>query len=224
MPRSRRYQTPFATYHVLNRGQNHQAIAFDNIDFEFFEKGLIEIHKIYSVQIYAYCLMTNHFHLLLRPTMDNFSRAMRHFSHTYVQRVNRRHARDGPLFKGRFKSILVGEEGYFLQVLRYIHLNPVTAKIVARAIDYPWSSARRYFESRETSHIHVDEIFNRFDADRNVARAKYQDFIEQGNRPMIEAFYARQRLEPVIESEVACRALGIAERRGKIFLPVPKVP
>ena len=90
---------------------------------------LSEIHRRYRVEIHCYCLMDNHYHLLIRTPLANLSRAMRHLDGIYTQRFNRQTRTDGPLFRGRYKSILVECDNYLLQLSRYIHLNPVQAKI-----------------------------------------------------------------------------------------------
>ena len=95
---------------------------------------------MFKVETHAYCLMDNHYHLLLRTPQGNLSRAMRHLNGVYTQRYNRIQKTDGPLYRGRYKAILIDVDAYLLNVSRYIHRNPIEACIVRRAERYPWSS------------------------------------------------------------------------------------
>ena len=95
---------------------------------------------MFSVETHAYCLMDNHYHLLLHTLEGNLSRAMRHINGNYTKKFNRIQQSDGPLFRGRYKAILIEQDAYLLQLSRYIHLNPVVAGSVTSAKEYPWSS------------------------------------------------------------------------------------
>ena len=101
---------------------------------------LREIQAMFSVETHAYCLMDNHYHLLVRTPKANLSRAMRHLNGLYTQRYNRIEKTDGPLYRGRYKAILIDADAYLLNVSRYIHRNPLEARIVKKADNYPWSS------------------------------------------------------------------------------------
>jgi putative transposase len=127
MSRPLRIQFPGAWYHVMNRGANKQITFQDDNDRKDFLGLLKAIHYRYKIEVHAYCLMNNHYHLMLRINSANLSQAMRHLNGVYTQRYNCRHNIDGPLFRGRYKSILVDAENYLLRLSRYIHLNPVSA-------------------------------------------------------------------------------------------------
>jgi len=105
---------------------------------------LIELNEMWNVNVAAYCLMENHYHVLLQTPEGNISRCMRHLNSIYTQRYNRRHGFDGQLFRGRYKSILVCNDSHLLQLVRYIHKNPVKAGIVKNIQDYEWSSYKGY--------------------------------------------------------------------------------
>ena len=130
MSRPLRIQYQDAWYHVMNRGRRGEDIFIDEKDYQLFLKLLQEASKQWGVNITAFCLMSNHYHLLVQTPLANLSRFMRHIDGVYTQRFNRKHKLDGQLFRGRYKSILIGEQNYILELIRYIHFNPVKAGIV----------------------------------------------------------------------------------------------
>ena len=130
MSRPLRIQYPDAWYHVMNRGRRGEEIFTDDKDYAAFIDLLKEINDDYKVKVSAYCLMSNHYHLLVQTPDSNISRAMRHLNGVYTQRYNRIHHSDGPLFRGRYKAILVEADSYLLELLRYIHRNPLGAGVV----------------------------------------------------------------------------------------------
>jgi len=146
MSRPLRIEYKGAWYHVMNRGLARQPIFYNDTSRKLFLELLNEIHHRYSVEIHAYCLMGNHYHLFVRTPLGNLSRAMRHLNGVSTQRFNKLQMRDGPLFRGRYKSILVEADTYFLRLSRYIHLNPVVGNIVDTAEAYPWSSYSAYVQ------------------------------------------------------------------------------
>jgi putative transposase len=144
MSRPLRIQYSDAWYHVLNRGRRGEDIFQDDTDLQAFITVLREASVLWNVKIAAYCLMANHYHLLLQTPDANLSRCMRHIDGVYTQRYNRRHAVDGPVFRGRYRSILVDGEAYLIDLVRYIHFNPVKAGLVRHPSDYRWSSFQGY--------------------------------------------------------------------------------
>lgn len=140
MARPLRIEYTDGYYHVMNCGRGRQRIFHDTKYFEAFLVSLQEAHQRFGVQIHSYCLMGNHYHLLLKTSEANLSRSMRHINGLYTQRYNRLKKTDGPLFRGRYKAIVVDSDSYLLQVSRYIHLNPLHAKLVRDLKRYPWSS------------------------------------------------------------------------------------
>ncbi len=125
MPRPLRIEYPGAVYHLMNRGSARQKVFLGSADYREFLKTLSEAHDLWEIEVLAYCLMPNHYHLCLRTPRGNLSRVMRHIDGLYTQRFNRGHRRDGSLFRGRYKAILVDADEYLLAVVRYVHLNPV---------------------------------------------------------------------------------------------------
>ena len=146
MPRPQRIAYDHALYHVMNRGRARHTVFYDASYYQAFLDTLAEVHTRFQGMIHAYCLMGNHYHVLLETPKANLSRIMRHLNGVYTQRHNRLKRTDGPLFRGRYKAILVEQDAYLLQVSRYIHRNPIDGKrpLVKHLADYPWSSFPAY--------------------------------------------------------------------------------
>jgi putative transposase len=144
MARAWRIEFEGALYHVLSRGHEKRDIFYGDDDRRLFLDTLGDMAQRFEVDGVAYVLMGNHYHLLLRTRRANLSRAMQWLGVTYTNRFNTRHSRSGHLFQGRFKSMLVQNDAYLLQLSYYIHRNPLRAKLVERLADYRWSSYRAY--------------------------------------------------------------------------------
>lgn len=183
----------------MNRGSGRRPIfRFANHHALFLEL-LGEISMIYRLEVHAYCLMANHYHLLVRTPNAGLGRAMRHLDGVYTQRFNLRVGTDGPLFRGRYKSVLLGEESYLRCVSRYIHLNPVEAKLVTRPEAYRESSYRAFLGLDIVPFwLLTSETLKRFEPGN--ARQNYRRFVEDGIDESTRAFYAKQRLRPVLGS------------------------
>jgi len=153
MTRPLRIQYPGALYHVTCRGNEQKEIYQDDADRRRFLQILRQSLQIYTVKLYSYVLMSNHFHLLLETPLGDLGEFMRHFNITYTSYYNRRHQRGGHLYQGRYRSILVEKDSYLSALSRYIHLNPVRIKTMEKAplekkiehlLQYPWSSLPGY--------------------------------------------------------------------------------
>lgn len=142
MARPLRLEYPGAVYHITSRGNGRADIYTDDVDRELFLRKLAATVERYAWHLYAYCLMGNHYHLLLETPHANLSRGMRQLNGTYTQTFNRRHERVGHVLQGRFQGILVEREPYLLELARYIALNPVRAGFTARIDEWRWSSYR----------------------------------------------------------------------------------
>ena len=142
MARPLRLDAPGEFFHVFARGNVRAEIFLDDHDRESFLRLLAEVVDRYDVRCHSYCLMGNHYHLLLQPMRGELPRALRHLNGIYAQGFNRRHRRSGHLFEGRYKSPLVDRQSYLVELARYIVLNPVRAGLVAAPEDWPWSSYR----------------------------------------------------------------------------------
>ena len=148
MSRPLRIQFPQAVYHVMNRGRARQPTFIDDADYQAFLDTLGEAHRLWGIEVFGYSLMGNHYHLCLRTPKGNLSRVMRHVDGLYTQRFNRHHRRDGTLFRGRYKAILVDADEYLAAVVRYIHLNAVEAGLARMPEDYRWASHRYYVQAK----------------------------------------------------------------------------
>lgn len=163
MARQLRIQYPGAWYHITHRGAARQDIYGNDIDRAMFLRQLEETCERYELEVHAYCLMTNHFHLMVRTPKGNLSTAMRHLNSTYSQRFNRAREIDGAVFKGRYAAQVIGEERYLLGVLRYVHLNPNEAGLEADLGTYRWSSLPAYLEvGRQPSWLTMSWVHDRF--------------------------------------------------------------
>jgi REP element-mobilizing transposase RayT len=142
MPRPLRIQLPDAVYYVTNRGQGSQRVFEDATDARSFMALLEEIAVALGWRFHAYCLMTNHYHLVIHTPEPNLSAGMQVLAARYTQGFNRRHDRDGPLFHGRFRAILFEREAYLVPLVRYVVLNPVLANLAPDPAAWRWSSYR----------------------------------------------------------------------------------
>ncbi len=163
MARALRIEYEDALYHILSRGNNHQDIFLNNGDKAVFLKVLGEMSERFEVSIFAYILMDNHYHLLLRTKKANLSKSMQWLGTTYTRRFNLGHLRSGHLFQGRYKSILVQNDAYLMQLSCYIHRNPLRAGIVNRLADYRWSSYHVFaYQKKPPSWLDTKLILSQF--------------------------------------------------------------
>lgn len=140
MARPLRIEFPGALYHVTTRGDRRELIYDDDVDRQAFLEVMARVLERFDACVLAYCLMGNHYHLVLHTRRPNLSALMRQINGVYTQTYNRRHDKVGHLFQGRFKAILVDRDAYMLEVCRYVDLNPVRAGMVAEPGLWPWSS------------------------------------------------------------------------------------
>jgi putative transposase len=144
MPRPLRPIADGLTYHVINRGNNRQPVFEQEGDYVAFLKALADLKERKAFELYGYCLMGNHIHLLLRPVGASVSRIMQSLLVSHTQRYHRFHRSGGHVWQGRFKSPVIQNDEHVLAVLRYIEANPLRAEMVEHAGDYPWSSFRAH--------------------------------------------------------------------------------
>lgn len=181
MARQLRLEYPGALYHLTARGNEQQTIFHDEIDRRHFLAVFGREILQQRWRCYAYCLMGNHYHLLLDTPEPNLSRGMRRLNGSYTQRFNWRHHRVGHLLQGRFKSLLVERESYLLELCRYVVLNPVRAGMVSVPQEWTWSSYGATAGLRAAPvWLDVAGVLSLFDADHNRARQAYQQFVADG--------------------------------------------
>lgn len=182
MVRPLRIDAPGELFHVLARGNARQDVFVDLDDRIAFLQALSETLERFGLACHGYCLMGNHYHLLVQPIRRNLSGAMRHLNSLFAQRFNRRRGRVGHVFGGRFKSLLVDRDPYFLELLRYLALNPVRAGLVARAEQWPWSSHRALAGLEPPApFLATAFVWRAFDStDARRAQSSYRRFVELG--------------------------------------------
>ncbi len=181
MARPLRIEFPGAVYHVTARGNARRKIYRDDEDREAFLATLAWVVERFGWRCHAYCLMDNHFHLLIETPRPNLSRGMRQLNGVYTQSFNHRHKKAGHLFQGRFKAILIERNSYLLELARYIVLNPVRAKTVKTPERYPWSSYRPTLGLTPVPPaLATDWVLDQFARTRPAARKRYAAFVRAG--------------------------------------------
>ena len=183
MPRQARLDVAGALHHIMVRGINRSAIFKDDQDKTLFLERLGQKVIDGKCSVYAWVLMGNHVHLLFKSGQQGISTVMRKLLTWYAQYFNRRHRRTGHLFENRYKSILCDEDKYLLALVRYIHLNPVRAKMVASldALDcYPWSGHSALMGKARQDWMDTVYVLSRFSARNKAARKSYHTFVAEG--------------------------------------------
>ncbi|MBK1723035.1 REP-associated tyrosine transposase [Thiocystis violacea] len=181
MARPLRIEFAGALYHITSRGDRREAIFEDDADRTTFLDLLAEVVERFNWRCNAYCLMPNHYHLIVQTVEGNLSKGMRQLNGVYTQASNRRHGRVGHLFQGRFKGILVDRDAYLLELSRYVVLNPVRAGLVPAPGDWPWSSYRAMVGAAPVPNwLAVDALLSQFGEVREEACRQYQRFVREG--------------------------------------------
>ena len=199
MSRPLRIDYPGAWHHVMNRARKGYELFHDREDYELFLSLLKEASDMFNLSIAAYCLMPNHYHLLVKSYDGNLSRCMRHINGIYTQKYNIRHKSDGTLFRGRYKSVLVQVDSYVLQLVRYIHKNPVKAKLVDHPGDYTWSSHNVYLsKKREWAWLDTSFILSMLTEHKNQQVRKYNLFMGLPVSDEIDSFYSKKNLSSIL--------------------------
>jgi REP element-mobilizing transposase RayT len=207
-------QYPGAYYHVTSRGNEQKAIFRSQIDREKFLAYLESATVRYGAVIHVWCLMDNHYHLLLETPDGNLSQIMRHLNGAYTTYFNIKRQRAGHLFQGRYKAILVEADRYAAELSRYIHLNPVRAGIVELPEDYPWSSYRGYIgRSAAPPWLKTELILGYFGGRSEGPQSAYHDFVEEQRKgehdsPLQEVIASTLLGSPEFVSEISAKYLA----------------
>lgn len=181
MARPLRLEFRGALYHVTSRGDGQEAIYRDDTDRRLCLEVLAHTVERYNWTVHAWCLMGNHYHLLIETPDSNLALGMRHFNGVYTQRFNRRHGRVGHVFQGRYKAILVQKDSYLLELARYIVLNPVRAGMVRGPKDWPWSSYRATAGlTTAPAWLQTDWVLSAFGQRTSNAQVRYRAFVAEG--------------------------------------------
>ncbi|HUJ16831.1 MAG TPA: transposase [Nitrospirota bacterium] len=181
MARPLRIEYPGAVYHVTARGNEKKPVFKDDADRLNFLNTLQHVNKRYNWLCQTYCLMTNHYHLLIETPDGNLALGMRQLNGVYTQLFNKRHNRTGHLFQGRYKAILIQKDSHLLEVCRYVVLNPVRAGMAEKPDDYSWSSYRAT-AGKEKPHpsLTTDWVLGQFSGKRGKAEREYRQFVKWG--------------------------------------------
>lgn len=191
MSRPLRIEYSNAWYHVMNRARkNHD--AFNGDSYQIFIDILQDTAEMFNLRVAAYCLMPNHYHILVQTPDANLSRCMRHINGVYTQRYNAKNNSDGSLFKGRYKAILVNGDSYLLQLVRYIHRNPLKAGIADKPEKYKWSSHKGYLSgAKKWNWLYKDFILNLLTGKRKDQLLKYRHFMREEDSEEILGMFAK---------------------------------
>ena len=203
MARALRITFPGAFYHVTSRGNERKAVFKSKRDREKFLEYLESATQRYDALIHAYCMMDNHYHLLLQTPSGNLPQIMRHINGAYTTYFNVKRDRSGHLFQGRYKAILVDIDEYAKELSRYIHLNPVRAKIVETPEEYEWSSYPAYTgKQKPAKWLYRDFILGYFGQKLSIAQKGYQEFVNA---------LVRQEYDSPLDEVVSSTLLGSAD-------------
>lgn len=202
MSRPLRIEFPGAWHHVMNRARHGSRLFRDTEDYTYFLELLQHTAKMFNIRVSAYCFMPNHYHLLIQTPDMNLSRCMRHLNGVFTQKYNRRHQCDGTLFRGRYKSILVEEDRYLLQLLRYIHQNPLQAGMVERLDRFQWSSHNGYVSrAKKWDWLHKDFLLSMLTSNRTQQIKQYKRFVSAAAEQEILQIFENKSLPSLLGTE-----------------------
>ena len=224
MARPLRIEYPGAFYHVTSRGNEQKDVFKSRKDREQFLSYLASATERYGAVVHVYCLMSNHYHLLLETPAGNLAQIMRHINGAYTTYYNVKRKRAGHLFQGRYKAILVEADSYAAELSRYIHLNPVRVGMVARAEDYEWSSYRQYIGlTTSPAWLKTNFILGYFGG--TDAERAYQQFVSDALGQERESPMQKVVAATILGSPAFVRAISrqhLAERQPDRHVPAVK--
>lgn len=206
MPRNERKKSSTGVYHVMMRGINKQRIFEDDEDCLKLLNTLAKFQKVSDYTIYAYCLMGNHIHLLIKEGNEELGNTFKRIGTSYVQWYNGKYSRTGHLFQDRYKSEVVEDERYFLTVLRYIHQNPLKAGIVIDLESYQWSSYNEYVTT-EKSLCDTEFPLSLYSKNLTEALTSFKNFHQQDNEDECLEYQEQNRLSDV-EAQEAIKSIA----------------
>lgn len=180
MPRSARMKGEFTTYHIMLRGNEKKEIFHGNEDKERFLRILQKAKEKYNFLLYAYCLMSNHIHMIINDNGNDISLIMKSINVSYVMYFNKKYERVGHLFQDRFRSEIIRDDTYLIELSRYIHNNPVKAGMVDDPLQYRWSSLKQYLLGESVDGFDLADIFKVlgiFSVKEDVAKREYYTYV-----------------------------------------------
>lgn len=225
MARRPRIEYPGALYHVISRGNQRQKIFRAPADYTRYCHLLARYQHRYGFSLYAYVLMPTHIHLLVETGLTPLSKVMQGLQQSYTLYVNRRYNLIGHLFQGRYKAVLCQKDAYLLELIRYIHLNPVRARLTQSPQAYRWSSHGIYLHGRPHGGVTVDPVLAQFGRTRARAIAGYRAFVREGLRQGHRAELYQATDERVLGDETfIARVAGREQRQGPVGLVKTSLP
>ena len=228
MARPLRIEFAGALYHVTSRGDGREDIFLGDADRELFLNTISTVCDRFNWCVHAYCLMNNHYHLVIETPDANLSKGMRQLNGVYTQSFNRKHKRVGHVFQGRYKAIIVQKESYLLELARYVVLNPVRARMVRSAKDWRWSSYRSTVGLVESdSWLNVDWLLSGFSRKRSEAYKRYSAFVSEGkNQPAVWESLKNQVFlgDDEFVDDMQCKISPEARLRGVPLIQKRQVP
>lgn len=221
MARPLRIQYPNAWYHVMNRGRRRESIYLAKSDYLSFLKIVKKASTMFSIHIAGYCLMKNHYHILLQTPLANLPRCMRHIDGVYTQEFNRQHRLDGQLFRGRYKSILIQEDGHLLEILRYIHRNALKTGLEKQLGDYPWSTYRAYLtDSSDWEWLKRDTISSMFG--KSTMSWNYKEFMAKESPEEVSKIFSGDKPRVIFGSDQFIEKIKRLFPKGAILTEIPE--
>ncbi|MCB4791878.1 MAG: transposase [Elusimicrobia bacterium] len=182
MGRKPRLHIEGGLYHIITRGNNRKEIFKEDNDYSAFQDSLLKIKEKTSFKLYAYCLMPNHFHLLMRVKTISTSVIMQRLLTSYTKYYNRKYKKIGHLFQGRYKAILCEKDSYLLELVRYIHLNPYRAGLVKKPVEWSWSGHKEYLGPGDKKTLDINEVLGMLSSNFKQAVVKYSEFVQDGSQ------------------------------------------
>jgi putative transposase len=223
MPRKARVLVPNCPHHVVQRGHNRKAVFLADQDYQYYLDNLREWKQELEIKLYAWCLMTNHIHIIAEPGKDamTLSTLMKRVNGRQAAYVNKLEGRSGALWAGRYKASPIQKDGYLLCCCRYVELNPVRAGMVAGVGEYAWSSYRERVLGKGQAMLDIDPIYNSLASTDQERRRRYRAFLEEGvsmeEKQFIDESVNRNQLtgNHLFVDEIEQRIGLRVERRGR---------
>lgn len=227
MSRPVRIEFPGAVYHVTSKGRDAQVVFRDQEDRGVFLNVVENVVDRFGWLIHSYVLMDDHYHLVVEVPAANLSKGMRQLNGVYTQHVNRRHQQEGPIFQGRFKSVLLEKKNYLLPVCRHVVTNPLRAETAQNYASYKWSSYRAIAgQVRTPAFLHTSELLSHFGKRQKDAQRKYREYIRKGvdtespldqraNQVLLGGTRFLNEMQPLLQGEKLAKKGPKAVRRRR---------
>lgn len=222
MARALRIEYPGALYHITSRGNARADIYLTDTDRNQFLMILGQVCGHYHWQCYAWCLMSNHYHLVIETAEANLSKGMRQLNGVYTQTFNRTHRRVGHVFQGRYKAIHVDKHSYLQEVIRYVVLNPVRAHITKTAGQYRWSSYRTMIgKASSPDWLNKDQVLSQFGKQKSTAQKRFIDYVRQGSQA--SKLWDNLRQQIYLGEERFVETLQTKQTDGRELTEIPRI-